>query len=456
MMSHVFSCPLNVFSKSGKYHLSLPFNFYEYNESEGDFDSNMERSILKVEQKISKYIPQLKIHKHRLQWRRKGRATRISLFNGLKSRTYENVRAELGWSILDSVQSMDKYRAGQLCIVATIDRGIQLKVKDYVAPSQNWGQGIDARWYFGKDSQLEDLSEVDETDVGDDADEEEGLVPPSGPSDPKEDGSDDEFDVMDGYGKEKGLAVKHLNKIKRRLMNDLEYMDPRTIGNFTHDDVPDDIALFNGTAILNSVGAVCYLSDRKRYGTCVAVGDTLALTANHILVDAKARGTEIYLHFNGTDYTLEGEVLAFPDFDIAMVFLSGPIGAKLLINWRPSFYPPSKNPRFEAFVAMGKFDTTDGKTLSPGALRAFDSKHVLYTIDAWPGDSGGPIVDSRGMLIALHRAGESTMCCHRYQTNIGVRLDLWLRSQFDFGLDTERERKYRQKFESMNVEFATN
>lgn len=139
--------------------------------------------------------------------------------------------------------------------------------------------------------------------------------------------------------------------------------------------------------------------ERGRTGTGFIVGDTLAMTNNHVVEGCQR------LSVRTADKTTEPVRLLAADArrDLALLQLPRPLGP--LLRFREA--PPMA--RGEAVVTYGyplSGVLSSGPTLTTGDVSALaglrdNPLHFQISAPVQPGNSGGPLLDSRGLVIGI-------------------------------------------------------
>ena len=135
--------------------------------------------------------------------------------------------------------------------------------------------------------------------------------------------------------------------------------------------------------------------------------DGYFLTADHVIASAKGRRVALLLR-------REGRLRAFP----ARVVWRGSRGDVALLHvevdtpnhyrWTPgNAWLPQGTPVMHAGIATG-FNSSPGRLLTPiePDSRVSGNRRFKHDIPLEPGDSGGPVVDARGLLVGVNSAVE--------------------------------------------------
>jgi len=123
-------------------------------------------------------------------------------------------------------------------------------------------------------------------------------------------------------------------------------------------------------------------------------------------------------------------------------------------HYENSFLKIRANPSFtnDLPAQLSKWDKNEITRPRPGFIRQFCSLHVLHTIKTEKGNSGFPLLNEDGEVIAVHRARAPQVSHDRLKLNLAVRIDLWLWREWNFGSE-ERRKKSCAKFESFGIKF---
>lgn len=178
-------------------------------------------------------------------------------------------------------------------------------------------------------------------------------------------------------------AAKRLTAIVVSNENDVD----RWVGSrFTQGDAPDDAD--GGSAI-------------------PITADGYFLTADHVLASATGRNVfVIYGRFGRLGATKARIVWRSPSGDLAL--LHAPISTPDHYRWTPTnAWVPRSTPVMHAGIATG-FKSGSGKLITGVAPETpfSGARRFKHDIPLEPGDSGGPVVDGRGLLVGVNSAVE--------------------------------------------------
>lgn len=178
-------------------------------------------------------------------------------------------------------------------------------------------------------------------------------------------------------------AAKRLTAIVVSGENDVD----QWVGSrFTQGDAPDDAD--GGSAI-------------------PITADGYFLTADHVLASSSGRNVfVIYGRSGGLGATRARIVWRSAGSDLAL--LHAPISTPDHYRWTPpAAWVPSSTPVMHAGIATG-FKSPSGKLITgiPPETPFSSARRFKHDIPLEPGDSGGPVVDGRGMLVGVNSAVE--------------------------------------------------
>lgn len=179
------------------------------------------------------------------------------------------------------------------------------------------------------------------------------------------------------------LAAQRLTAI---VVSGKKDVDEWVGSRFTQGDAPDDAD--GGSAI-------------------PITADGYFLTADHVLASSDGRNVfVIYGRSGGLGATRARIVWRSAASDLAL--LHAPIATPEYYQWTPpKAWVPSSTPVMHAGIATG-FKSPSGKLITgiPPETPLSSARRFKHDIPLEPGDSGGPVVDSRGMLIGVNSAVE--------------------------------------------------
>jgi hypothetical protein len=246
------------------------------------------------------------------------------------------------------------------------------------------------------------------------------------------------FDGLAGKRLEKKMTLKFFQKIEDNI-GELDFLDPFVLKNFNRKEKEDSISFLNATKVIKCIGQVKFKLNGswRKVGTWFRISPTILLTCAHVLDTYP----EAKFFFKEEQLTILWFKSFDKDFDLYMAESVERSPNFLLIKETPRFLLPSENPMHELFAAICKFDDKGYAVVSPGVLRGFHSVYILYPIFTSETDSGSPVINSRGEVIGIHRAGNPIHVAKRHETTCGVRLDLWLYHRFQFGCKNEKEKE---------------
>ena len=143
-------------------------------------------------------------------------------------------------------------------------------------------------------------------------------------------------------------------------------------------------------------------------GSAVPIApDGYFLTADHVLATASGRNIYVIYGANGGLGAARARVIwRSGDGDLALIH--APIATPYFYEWTPSGQTlPAGTGVMHAGIATG-FRSPSGKLITPVRPdRSFGRpQRFKHDIPLEPGDSGGPVVDSRGLLVGVNSAVE--------------------------------------------------
>lgn len=143
-------------------------------------------------------------------------------------------------------------------------------------------------------------------------------------------------------------------------------------------------------------------------GSAVPISpDGYFLTADHVLATAEGRNIHVIYGTKGSLGTARARVVRrWDDGDLALIH--APMPTPHYYEWTPSGQSlPTGTGVMHAGIATG-FRSPSGKLITPvGPDRSFGRpQRFKHDIPLEPGDSGGPVVDSRGLLVGVNSAVE--------------------------------------------------
>lgn len=135
--------------------------------------------------------------------------------------------------------------------------------------------------------------------------------------------------------------------------------------------------------------------------------DGYFLTADHVLASAEGRNIHVIYGRRGKPETARAR-LVWRSASNDLALIHAPISTPDFYRWTPGGeWLPVGTPVMHAGIATG-FDSQSGKLISPvKPERSFGgAQRFKHDIPLEPGDSGGPVIDARGLLVGVNSAVE--------------------------------------------------
>ncbi len=143
-------------------------------------------------------------------------------------------------------------------------------------------------------------------------------------------------------------------------------------------------------------------------GSAVPItADGYFLTADHVIASASERRVSVLLRRDGRLRAFPARVVwRGPGGDIAL--LHADVATPDFYRWTPgNRWLPRGTPVMHAGIATG-FSSSSGKLITPipPDTPFSGGRRFKHDIPLEPGDSGGPVVDARGLLVGVNSAVE--------------------------------------------------
>lgn len=143
-------------------------------------------------------------------------------------------------------------------------------------------------------------------------------------------------------------------------------------------------------------------------GSAVPItADGYFLTADHVIASARGRRISVLLRRDGRLRAFPARIVwRIPGGDLAV--LHAEVATPEHYRWTPGHHwLPQGTPVMHAGIATG-FSSSSGKLITPVPPDSpfAGSRSFKHDIPLEPGDSGGPVVDARGLLVGVNSAVE--------------------------------------------------